>query len=99
MPITEPENFNALNLIPFQINPHFSDFVQPGHAGETRQMRIEEFLLANTDTYVAGLREGTLFHLDEQNLNLIGGSPCKIFHSGKDTREIYPGENIDFLMQ
>lgn len=99
MPIVEPLNFNALNLISFQINPHFSDYVQPGHAGETRQMRIEEFLLANKNMYVAGLREGTMLHLANDTLKLRGEKSCKVFHHGKEPSEVNSGDNLDFLMQ
>jgi len=34
MPILEPESFNAFNLIPFQINPHYTDLNPPGHAAD-----------------------------------------------------------------
>ncbi len=99
MPVVEPDSFSALGLIPFQINPHFSDFVQPGHAGETREMRINEFLIANPDIYVAGLREGSLFQFEDGVLRLKGPHSCKIFRLGQDPVEISPADNISFLMQ
>jgi len=40
MPILEPDSFSAFNLVPFQINPHYTDKNPPGHAGETREDRI-----------------------------------------------------------
>ena len=43
MPVVEPDSFKAFNLIPFQINPHYIDSNREGHAGETREQRIEEF--------------------------------------------------------
>ncbi len=55
MPIIYPEKgFNAINLIPLQINPHYID-PDPNstHMGETRDDRIEEFHEAN-DTPVVG---------------------------------------------
>jgi dipeptidase E len=98
MPIVEPENFTALQLIPFQINPHYTDFIPPGHAGETREMRIEEFILMNKEIYVAGLREGTLFQLDGNKIILLGNKPCRIFRHEKDPVEKYPGEDFSFLI-
>lgn len=59
MPIVEPKSFTALGLVPFQINPHYLDAnPDSGHAGETREDRIAEFLEEN-DVAVLGLREGT----------------------------------------
>ena len=54
MPILEPPGFHAFNLIPFQINPHYTDLNPPGHAGETREDRIMEYLAANQDDTVLG---------------------------------------------
>ena len=51
MPVVHPDSFNSFNLIPFQINPHYLDANPEGHAGETREMRIEEFIKINTDKY------------------------------------------------
>lgn len=58
MPIVEPESFEALGLVPFQINPHYLD-ADPAstHNGETREQRLTEFLEEN-DAAVLGLREG-----------------------------------------
>lgn len=99
MPIVEPENFSALGCIPFQINPHFTDYVQPGHAGETREMRIREFLLANPSVYVAGLREGTMFVYDKGRLKLQGPHSCKIFRHDREPFEVKPGDDLQFLIQ
>ena len=99
MPIIQPESFNALHLIPFQINPHYTDFKQEDHAGETREMRIEEFLLANRDIYVAGLREHSLLQIEDKKIQLKGIRPCRIFKYGHDPLEVKPGEDLSFLLQ
>src|SRR4030042_5389526 len=50
MPIVQPDSFDALNLVPFQINPHYLAKNPDGHAGETRETRILEFLELNSQT-------------------------------------------------
>lgn len=97
MPIVEPESFNVLNLVPFQINPHYLDANPNGHAGETRQQRIEEFIAVNTNIYVVGLREGTMLEVMHDQIELIGNKPCRIFKKGIEFYEIQPGENLSFL--
>jgi dipeptidase E len=99
MPIVEPKNFNALNLIPFQINPHYTDYIKEDHAGETREMRIEEFILANKNIYVAGLREGTLFRIENNNISFLGEKKCRIFRYRQKPMELGISENFQFLMQ
>ncbi|MDR2853856.1 MAG: dipeptidase PepE, partial [Prevotellaceae bacterium] len=58
MPIVNPIGFETFNLVPFQINPHYLDAHPENHGGETREQRIEEFMVENPKIYVAGLREG-----------------------------------------
>ena len=98
MPITEPGSFSAFNLIPFQINPHYLDANPEGHAGETREQRIKEFLEINPDLYVAGLREGTLFRIEESSIELIGPRPMRLFIKGSDPAEYKAGDNLSFLL-
>lgn len=98
MPIVEPAGFEALNLISFQINPHYLDANPEGHAGETREMRIEEFTEANPGIYVAGLREGTMFLVDKGEISLIGPRPVRLFKAGEPARELEAGADLSFLM-
>ena len=58
MPIVEPQSFRAVGAVKFQINPHYLDANPEGHAGETREQRILEYIEANPRRWVAGLREG-----------------------------------------
>jgi peptidase E len=60
MPIVEPRSLDAMRLIPFQLNPHYSERALARHGGETRDERIAEFLAKNPCLAVLGLREGTL---------------------------------------
>jgi len=97
MPIVQPDSFQCMDLIPFQINPHYLDAHPEGHGGETREQRIEEFLVANPEVYVAGLREATSLIYEDGHLKLIGRHKMRVFHHGMEPREIEPGTDVDFL--
>jgi dipeptidase E len=98
MPITEPGSFQAFDLIPFQINPHYLDANPEGHAGETREARIEEFIEVNRDLYVMGLREGTMLWIEEGHIRLIGPRKARIFKKGKTPLELGPEDDFSFLL-
>ena len=99
MPIVEPESFEAFHLINFQINPHYLDKNPDGHAGETREDRINEFLVANPDVTVVGLREGCMFRIENNKINLIGSRPARIFKSGEAPYELYSGDSFEELLK
>lgn len=99
MPIIEPESFNCLNLVPFQINPHYLDANPEGHGGETRQQRIEEFLIVNREITVVGLREATLLWVENGQIQLKGARPMRVFKFMKEPVEYTPGSDIDFLLK
>lgn len=97
MPIVEPESFNALNVVPFQLNPHYSDYHPPGHNGETRDQRLAEFTVLNPTTPVVAIREGTALSLSQQQLTLVGEKGGFIF-LGNEKRPIAPNENLTELL-
>jgi dipeptidase E len=99
MPIVQPPSFNALDLVPFQINPHFLD-PDPNstHKGETREERILQFLEEN-DTPVAGLREGAMVRAENGSYVLKGSSGARIFRKGHEPVEAKPGEKLDHLFE
>jgi dipeptidase E len=98
MPITQPESFNCLNLIPFQINPHYLDANPEGHGGETREQRIEEFLTVNRDMTVVGLREASLLWIEDDKIELKGQKPIRLFKFGQAPTEFDVGADIGFLL-
>lgn len=98
MPVIQPDSFRCMDLVPFQINPHYLDSHPEGHGGETREQRIEEFLVVNPKIYVAGLRESSSLVLENGHLKLIGKNAMRVFRSGLSPREVEPGSDIDFLM-
>ncbi len=99
MPIIEPASFDALSLIPFQINPHYLDAHPQGHGGETRQQRIEEFLAVNKEIYVVGLREACLLEIHNNKIELKGKHPLRIFKYGQEAYEVDKSESLDFLFK
>ncbi|MCH8330490.1 MAG: dipeptidase PepE [Bacteroidetes bacterium] len=98
MPIIEPKSFDALNLVPFQINPHYLDLKLEGHAGETREQRLEEFLEVNQDIYCVGLREGTALRREGSKLTLLGDRKMRLFRYGAEPMEYTRLDNLDFLL-
>lgn len=98
MPISEPSSFDCLDLIPFQINPHYLDANPAGHGGETREQRIMEFLTVNRNIFVAGLREASLFRIEGKKIKLMGSRPLRVFRYGSEPMEISPGKDCSFLL-
>ena len=98
MPIVEPPSFEALGLIPFQINPHYTDAHPQGHQGETRPERIQEYCLANPDVPVVGLPEGTMLRVEGHRLTLLGDHPARLFHGEDEPAERAPGDSLQPLM-
>lgn len=72
MPITEPPSFNALQLVPFQINPHFTDKSIDGHGGESRQTRLTEFVNANPGARVVCLPEASYLEVVDNKITYFG---------------------------
>ena len=91
MPIVYPSTFEALDVIPWNINPHYLDpDPDSKHKGETRQTRIEEFLVFN-NIKVVGLREGSWLRFDNGEVTLKGPLTARIFIQGKEPIEYSPG--------
>ena len=98
MPIVQPASFDALGLVPFQINPHYLD-ADPSsrHMGETREERLREFLEEN-DAVVVGLREGAWLRVEGRGVSLGGRRGARIFRRGRDPEEVAPGATLDGLL-
>ncbi len=103
MPIVEPSSFKTLNLVPFQINPHYLD-PHPEidkmikHGGETRQDRINEYLAVNQKMRVVGLREATSLWVIDHTMLLKGGKKMIVMQYGKEPAEIEPNSDVTFLL-
>jgi dipeptidase E len=98
MPVVQPASFKTLDLIPFQINPHYLDASPEGHGGETREQRIIEFLELNRTITVVGLREACALYYEYGHLFLKGNRPMRVFRYHTVPVEIEKGEDLDFLL-
>jgi dipeptidase E len=103
MPIVQPPRFDALGLVSFQVNPHYSfgpTFLRQGdgyvqHFGETRDERILEFHEEN-DTPVVGLWEGGLLRIEQGKRTLLGAS-ARLFRKGLEPIDMQPGADLGEL--
>ena len=98
MPIVQPPTFEMLNLVPFQINPHYTNERVPNHGGESRNDRIAEFLIANPTRTVVGLPEGNLIQVSGSGANLLGTRDAIVFESGKDPSPVSPNSDVSYLI-
>lgn len=91
MPIVEPPTFEALDLVDFQINPHYTEKTIEGHGGESRDQRIIEFLMANKEMTVVGLPEGSLLKV-EGDVVTLEGNVAKLFRFEEEALDLEEGE-------
>ena len=105
MPITYPPSFNAIDLVPFQINAHYypgqvhfksDDGSIEEHFGETRDLRIQEVHEMN-DAAVVGLYEGAMLLVEGDRVSLRGG-PARIFRRQQEPEDVTPGADLSALL-
>ena len=98
MPISNPGSFDALGLVPFQINAHYIDpDPDSKHQGETREQRLSEYHEEN-DLAVVGLREGAWLTVEGDQMTLGGQHGARIFRQGADAQEAAIGADLSALL-
>ena len=98
MPIVEPPSFDALGLVPFQINPHYTDAHPPGHQGETRADRLREFIELNRDAVVAGMPEGTALRIENDRAEWLGSKALRIFRYAEEPQDLPLDADLGWLL-
>ena len=98
MPIVQPDSFDALGLVPFQINPHYLDPQDSTHMGEAREKRLREYLEEN-DTPVVGMREGVWIRVEDGSAQLGGIRNTRIFRRATSPEERTPGADLSDLLE
>jgi len=98
MPVVQPASYAALDLVPFQISPHYLD-PDPSstHMGETQEERILQFLEEN-DEPVVGLREGSMIRVEGGTVVLRGPHSARIFCRGEEPFESDPETDLCGLL-
>ena len=82
--------FEALGLVPFNINPHY---VEPSEApyGETRAQRIYQYHRLRSNP-VVGIEEGAVLHVVDGKVSVGGKAKAKVFTRDGEPRWVSPGE-------
>ncbi|SEA79778.1 dipeptidase PepE [Variovorax sp. YR216] len=94
MPIVDPGGFDALGLVPFQINAHYTNALPAGHQGETRNERLAELLKARPAMRVIGLPEGDWLDVEDERVRLAGLHAAPWFEAGAEPVILQPGEEL-----
>jgi dipeptidase E len=98
MPIVQPPSFEAFNLVPFQVNPHYIDPPPPeARVGETRAERLEEFLEENDVTVVA-LREQSWLEIDGPAMQLRGTGGGVLFRRSAEPVQLAGDADLSPLL-
>ena len=88
------DRFEALGLVPFNINPHYRE-TDPVMApfSETRDDRIREYHVVNANP-VLGLEEGSWVVAEDGAVTAHGAARVKLFRRGADPAWIEPGARV-----
>jgi dipeptidase E len=91
MPVIDPHGLDALGLVPYQINPHYTNALPVGVRGESRNQRLAEFTRLAPEVPVLGLPEGDWVRVHGDVHVLEGPRPAWWFLGGQTPRELASG--------
>ncbi|MGG7074186.1 dipeptidase PepE [Campylobacter sp. 9BO] len=91
MPIVMPRLFDSFKIFPHQINPHFISGKILGHNGESREERLEEFLIANQKSQIYALPEGSAIVINGDEAQIFGYADALKFEYEKEPQTIQLG--------
>jgi dipeptidase E len=94
MPIIDPAGMDALGVIDFQLNAHYTNAVPEGWMGETRNQRLAEFCALNPTMPILGLPEGDWLRVRGDAITLHGPFSGHWFTSSNEPRDVLAGQNI-----
>lgn len=98
MPIVFPPSLRALDLVHFQINPHFFPADPTStHKGETREQRISEFHEEHS-TPVIGLAESSMIRVEGSRIALRGRIGAMVFLPGRKPIALSSDHRIDLFL-
>lgn len=98
MPIVHPPSFDAFGVVPFNINPHYPRAAaDPTHMGETRDDRIKEFHIFNSQPVVS-IREDSMLRVVGETMTLIGETDGYVFRTGKERETVAAGSDLSELL-
>jgi dipeptidase E len=86
--------FDALNLVPFNINPHYQETdLTMAPNSETRDMRIAEYHQVNRNT-VLGIEEQTCLWIENKTVKVVGAHRVRRFDANQTPKDFRPGEEV-----
>jgi len=91
MPIIDSQGLDALNLIPYQINPHYTNALPIGIKGESRNQRLAEFTRLWPQLPVIGLPEENWIRIKNTQHVIHGPHPSWLFLAQNEPKELNAG--------
>ena len=92
--VTGFSEFDALGLVPFNINPHYLDpHDKKKFSGETRDDRIKEYHKFNSNK-VVGIEEKTMIIVEDKKARVLGHGKVKVFMKNQKPKEYRNGKSF-----